>query len=175
MLKQNGKAFIDFARDFVKGTKETGTDGDDVYLPPSESWSSAVDLPEPWPERIKFVFTQLSFQCNEFFSMHTRSLSFVLPSQHAHDPGNFIARTLMSIVQDQSTRSRGMDKATDLGMADGNLALTWAKTWSSQRDKPLIRCENCTKTAQEIGGNPKFMVCSNCRSKLDFVVHYCSK
>jgi protein-arginine kinase activator protein McsA len=81
----------------------------------------------------------------------------------------------MSIMHDLSFGSPGMDQATDLLKADGNMALGWAKTLSSKRDKPLIRCENCTKTLEEIGGNPKFMVCSTCRSKLDFVVHYCSQ
>jgi hypothetical protein len=70
MLKGNGKAFTDFALDFVKGTKETGIDGGDVYLPPSEWWSSAVNMPEPWPEDITFVFMQLSLQRNEFISAH---------------------------------------------------------------------------------------------------------
>jgi hypothetical protein len=46
---------------------------------------------------------------------------------------------------------------------------------SGKRDKPLIRCESCTKTPEEIGGNPKFMVCSNCKFKLGFVVYYCSR
>jgi len=42
------------------------------------------------------------------------------------------------------------------------------------RDKPLIRCENCDKSSEEVKGNVKFMVCSRCKGKLDFAVHYCS-
>ena len=68
-----------------------------------------------------------------------------------------------------------MDKATDVLKVDGDFALGWAKALSSKRDKPLIRCQNCTKTPQEIDGNPKFMVCSICKSELGFVVHYCSR
>jgi hypothetical protein len=72
MLKQNGKAFTDFARDFIKGTKEAGAGK--VYLVPSKWWSSAVRLPEPWPEKVKFAFTQLSLQRNEFISTRTAAL-----------------------------------------------------------------------------------------------------
>jgi hypothetical protein len=43
------------------------------------------------------------------------------------------------------------------------------------RDKPLIRCEQCTKSPEDIGENIKFMVCSICRAKLDFAVYYCSQ
>ena len=79
MLKQNGKAFIDFSRDLVNASKETGPDN--VYLLPSEWWSSAVSMPEPWPEDIKFVFTQLSLQRNEFIGMHTNAL-YLMPFAH---------------------------------------------------------------------------------------------
>ena len=80
MLKQNGKVFTDFARDFVKGTRETGTDN--VYLPPSEWWSSAVIMPKPWPEDIKFVFAQLSLQRNEFLSMYSHPLCILSFAQN---------------------------------------------------------------------------------------------
>ena len=77
MLKENGKAFIDFARRFVKATKAVGTD--DMYMLPSEWWSSAVSMPEPWPEDVQFIFTQLSFQRNEFIGTHINALlPFVL-------------------------------------------------------------------------------------------------
>jgi hypothetical protein len=75
-LKQNGKAFIDFARDFVKATKEVGADN--VYLLPSEWWSSAVSMPEPCPDDVKFIFTQLSLQRNEFIGTHINDLYLLL-------------------------------------------------------------------------------------------------
>jgi hypothetical protein len=56
----------------VKAAKEAGADN--VYFLPSEWWSSAVDMPEPWPEDIKFVFTQLSLQRHEFISTHSHPL-----------------------------------------------------------------------------------------------------
>jgi hypothetical protein len=74
-----------------------------------------------------------------------------------------------------SVGNPGMDQATDLSEADGNIAFGREKTLSSQHDKPLIYCENCTKTPEEIGGNSKFMACGSCKSKLDFTVYYCSR
>ena len=64
--------------------------------------------------------------------------------------------------------SPDMDKATDLSNADR------AKTSSSQHDNPVIYCEKCAKTPEEIGGNLKFMVCSKCKSQLNIAVYYCS-
>ncbi|KAG0702804.1 hypothetical protein DFH29DRAFT_919846 [Suillus ampliporus] len=52
-------------------------------------------------------------------------------------------------------------------------SLAYAKT--TLRDKPLIRCDNCTKTPEDIGQGVRFMVCSTCKAKLSFEVHYCSQ
>ena len=82
---------------------------------------------------------------------------------------------MMSVLHDLSHGSPGMKKATDLMTSDGGMASAWAKTLASERDKPIIRCENCTKTPEEVEGNAKFMVCSKCKTQLDFVVHYCSQ
>jgi Zn finger protein HypA/HybF involved in hydrogenase expression len=82
----------------------------------------------------------------------------------------------MSVVRDLSASSPSMNKvAGRIKAANVKIVLAWGKTLSSKRKKPQIRCENCTKTPEEIGGNPKFMLCSNCKSKLDFVVYYCSQ
>jgi hypothetical protein len=67
-----------------------------------------------------------------------------------------------------------MDPVTHLLKADPGMASSIAESLSKELDKPLIRCQNCTKTLEEIGEHAKFMVCSNCRSKLDFFMHYCS-
>ena len=76
MLKQNGKAFTDFTRAYMKGIKEAGAGN--VYLLPSEWWSSAVNIPEPWPQDVKFAFTQLTLQRNEFIGTRfTRWLSLM--------------------------------------------------------------------------------------------------
>jgi hypothetical protein len=68
-----------------------------------------------------------------------------------------------------------MNPVTDLMKSDEIFAKARSKTVSGMRDKPLIRCENCTKSSEDIGKDAKFMQCSTCKSKLDFVVHYCSK
>lgn len=80
----------------------------------------------------------------------------------------------MSVFHDMTRGSEGMDPIRDL-MSKGVFVNSWAHALSVMRDKPIIRCENCTKSPEEIGGNAKFMVCSGCKSKLDFIVHYCSQ
>jgi hypothetical protein len=64
MLKQNGRAFMDFARNTAKAIRETGPD--QVYFHPCGWWRSAVNEPEPWSENTKFAFTQLTVQRNQF-------------------------------------------------------------------------------------------------------------
>ena len=82
---------------------------------------------------------------------------------------------MLSILHDVNHGSPGMDCVNDLIKSDRILALNWAKHLASQPEEQLIRCENCSKTPEEVDGNPKFMVCSRCRSKLDFFVAYCSQ
>ena len=81
----------------------------------------------------------------------------------------------MSVLHDLSYGSAGMDPVTKFMKTKGSFARAWSKTLSGMRDKPIIRCENCTKSPEEIGQNVKFMMCSSCKSKLDFAVHYCSQ
>jgi hypothetical protein len=88
----------------------------------------------------------------------------------------FVISSMLCILQDMSSRgSPAMKKVHDFIEAEPFGALVWADMLTSTRDKPLIRCENCTKTPEEIGGNAKFMVCSKCKSKLNFFIHYCSQ
>jgi hypothetical protein len=82
-------------------------------------------------------------------------------------------RVMLSIVEDMMNGSPGMDPVVNF-MKSSPLARAWSKAVSGMRDKPIIRCENCTKSPEEIGHNVKFMQCSVCKSKLDFAVHYCS-
>jgi len=81
----------------------------------------------------------------------------------------------MSILHDLSYGSPGMDPVTKILEADSGLAMSWAESVSNMRDKPIVRCENCTKSPEDIGKNVKFMLCSSCKAKLDFAVHYCSQ
>ena len=82
---------------------------------------------------------------------------------------------MFSILHDMSVVSPGMAKIKELVETDYLFAASWTKTLTNKRDKALVRCQSCTKTPEEIGGNPKFMVCGICKTKLDFAVHYCSR
>jgi hypothetical protein len=77
-------------------------------------------------------------------------------------------------MSDLGHRSPGIDPVTHI-MKTNLLFASWGKTDSGLLDEPIIRCENCTKSDKEIGVDAKFMLCSGCRSKLDFTVHYCSQ
>jgi hypothetical protein len=81
----------------------------------------------------------------------------------------------MSVARDLAHGSAGMDPVVDMMKSDGLFASSWAKTLSSMLDKPVVRCENCAKSPEEIGDNAKLMACSNCKNKLNFAIHYCSQ
>jgi predicted amidophosphoribosyltransferase len=81
----------------------------------------------------------------------------------------------MSIVGDMMHGSPGMDPVIAFMNMKGSFARSWSKTLSSTRDQPIMHCENCTKSTEEIGRDVKFMLCSVCKLKLDFVMHYCSQ
>lgn len=89
--------------------------------------------------------------------------------------GLFIKAITLSIVEDIVHGNAGMDKAKDIMKRDPVFARSWDRTVSGLRVKPNLRYENCTKSPEEIGGNVVFMVCSACKNKLDFAVHYCSQ
>jgi hypothetical protein len=82
--------------------------------------------------------------------------------------------TAMSVLRDLSFGSPGMNPVTEMMKSDPLFASGISKTLADVRDKPIVRCENCTKTPEEIDSG-KFMVCSSCKSKLDFIIHYCSQ
>ena len=88
---------------------------------------------------------------------------------------HFVVQTLMSVMHDLAYGSPGMKSVTDFMTSDALGSRGAAEALSRMREKPLVRCENCTKSPEELGRNQKFMVCSICKSKLDFVVHYCSQ
>ena len=88
---------------------------------------------------------------------------------------HFLIHTAISIVHDFSNGSPGMDPVTNFMQSQGLIANAWGKAFAGMRDKPVIRCEHCIKTPEEIGRDVKFMLCSACKSKLDFPVHYCSQ
>lgn len=84
----------------------------------------------------------------------------------------------MSVLKDLSKGSPGMNPVLDILKSQGlGYTKAIADTLSSMNlnSPPLIRCENCTKSTEEIDGHPKFSVCSKCKSSLNFIIHYCSQ
>jgi hypothetical protein len=79
----------------------------------------------------------------------------------------------MSVLGDLSHGSPGMDPIIDFMKANGPFAGAMGKSLYGLRKK--IHCQNCTKRPEEIGPSTKFMMCSICKSKLDFAVYYCSQ
>jgi hypothetical protein len=86
----------------------------------------------------------------------------------------YLVHVVMSIVHDMKHSTGAMKPITDFVTTDGSFASSLSKAKSSMRTKPDIRCENCTKTQDDAGIENKFMLCSVCKSKLNFTVHYCS-
>jgi hypothetical protein len=80
----------------------------------------------------------------------------------------------MSVFHDLAHGSPGMDPVVNFIESHGQFASSCGRVLSRVRDKPILRCENCTKSSKEIGPDVRFMICSKCKSKLGFVVHYCS-
>lgn len=173
MLRQRGKGFIDFFKNYSQGTQEVGEN--DVYFLPSEWWQNAVDRSQPLSEEVEFRFRLLTIQRNEYICKslkHMRMVEGIFDGGLSY-PARFLMHTGLSILHDLSKGSPGMDPVVKIINSDGIFAQAMGETLACMREKPLMRCENCTKTSEEIGGNVKFMVCSACRTKLDFSVHYC--
>lgn len=62
MLRQRGKALIDFIGDYRSGKKEAGEDN--VYFLPNGWWQKAADLSEPLPEvEFRIVSSALCCSC----------------------------------------------------------------------------------------------------------------
>jgi hypothetical protein len=176
MLKQRGRAFLDFVDVYKKGKKDAGVDT--PFCLPSEWWEKAVEnapqsLLETFAEPT-FAFLTLhrnNFICEPIYLVHIAEFS----DRTLFFPARFLTWVVLSIVGDMMHGSPGMDPVTNFMKQPASFAWSWGKTLSSLRDKPIIRCENCTKSPDEIGHSVKFMLCSVCKSKLDFAVHYCSQ
>lgn len=82
--------------------------------------------------------------------------------------------TAVSIFQDIGQGSPGMDPVLEVIDENFSLAAGLGKAVSTLRDKPIIKCQHCTKSQEEMRDDRKFMLCSICKSKLNFTVHYCS-
>ena len=85
----------------------------------------------------------------------------------------FLLYSIVSVVKDFAHGSASMDPVIDTLKSDDGSA--FGQMIRGMHDKPLSRCEKCTKTPEEIGDHIKFMLCSVCKAKLKFSVHYCSR
>jgi hypothetical protein len=82
--------------------------------------------------------------------------------RHAHEAlyssAAFIVNTMKSVSSDVVNDRPGAKEISDVINSDFPFALDCARRWVCMPGKPLNRCENCTKTREDIGGNPKFML-----------------
>ncbi|KAG2137818.1 hypothetical protein BD769DRAFT_1351668 [Suillus cothurnatus] len=163
LLAQGGKGFIDFLT---------------RVLELSESSTKPAFLPNSWWEQAS---EQDSEQASDVSPRKQRSQSTKLSFEAATINrnkfiGQFVLSSALSILSDITNRSEGMKGVLHLmENTKGHVARSLAHVKTTLRDKPIIRCENCTKTPEDIGQGVRFMVCSVCKTKLKFEVHYCSQ
>jgi hypothetical protein len=174
MLKGKGKAYTNFISNYAKGKKAAGDDN--IYYLPSKWWEleKAVDASELPSQRIESTFNLLTIQRNEFICRSFNTFCLI-SDRRSSCPAYFLLHATMSVLHDLSHGSASMDPVIDILKSSGVFASSLGKTLKGMAEKPLIRCENCIKSPEDIGGDIKFMLCSTCKAKLDFAVHYCSK
>ncbi|KAG1781754.1 hypothetical protein EV702DRAFT_962634 [Suillus placidus] len=163
-LLEGGKGFVGFLAHFLEVFESS-----DPALLPNSWWQQASDLPNPWWE-------QTSNDAKKQRSESTKIVFEVATINRNKFMGFFLLFSLASILHDITHRGKGMKDV--LGVVENTgayFAHSLAQVKSSLRDKPLVRCENCTKTPEDIGQGVRFMVCSTCKTKLKFEVHYCSQ
>ncbi|KAG1812941.1 uncharacterized protein BJ212DRAFT_1578623 [Suillus subaureus] len=165
-LTQGGKGFVDFLTRVLE-ISESSTKP--AFLPNSW-WEQASNLPNSrWEECLDVSLRQQ-------ISQSTKLLFEVATINRNKFIAHFVLSSLLSITHDITNRSEGIKGVLHImENTEGYVAETIAHVRTTLRDKPLIRCENCTKTPEDIGQGVCFMVCSVCKTKLKFEVHYCSQ
>ncbi|KAG2137619.1 uncharacterized protein EDB93DRAFT_1167136 [Suillus bovinus] len=167
LLSQGGKGFIDFLTRVLETSKSSNIP---AFLPNSW-WEQASDLPNPWWGQASDVSPpprQRSRSTKIMFEVATINRNKFI--------GHFALFSTSSILKDITGRGEGMKNVLHLmENSKGYVARSIAQVKTTLRDKPVIRCENCTKMPEDIGEGVRFMVCSLCKSKLKFEVHYCSQ
>lgn len=172
MNKTNGRAFIDLMVSYHEKLKSSSSDA--LLFWPSEWWSMASppDTDDPRQKKAKMLYDMLTIQREEFIgTSHIEIIGLRLILQCV--AVWFIRATLTSILSDLVDGSVGMNKAQSKATDDPILASMFTKAVSELRTKPLLRCENCTKSEEELD-HRHFMICSACKNKINFSIHYCS-
>ncbi|RDB20675.1 hypothetical protein Hypma_012262 [Hypsizygus marmoreus] len=153
MAKDGGKPFITFIESFRKGLEEAGPE---MYLTPSEWWDKVLKASGPPTELTKNISWMMILMRNEFMSA-------------------FVAHIGISLLDALQEKSHGMDKVVKIMESNPLLPGPLSSLFSVVNPKPLVRCQNCTKTQDTMEGGPRFKLCGVCKSKLDFTIHYCSQ
>ncbi|KAG2364580.1 hypothetical protein BDR07DRAFT_1279395 [Suillus spraguei] len=149
-LLEGGKGYIAFLTRFL----EVFESSDPAFLPNSW-WKQTSNAARS--ESTKVMFEVATINRNKFICF-------------------FVSSSLMSIIYDIIHRSNGMkDVLNIVENTEAFFAHSLALANTTLRNKPLLRCENCTKTLEEIGQGARFKVCGGCKTKLKFSVHYCSR
>lgn len=172
MLKENGKAWITFIKDFVK----YAVDGTQIYHLPSEWWNEAAHEPANEPEP-GYVYACLTVQRAEFIGTFVPRCAVFFGANSLHLKGRFIIMSMLEVVAILAAPkgSSQSHPAVELMQTAGTTyANAMTETLSTMNAKPIIRCEHCEKSPEEVGDGPRFAMCSKCKANLDFVVHYCS-
>ncbi|KIJ60355.1 hypothetical protein HYDPIDRAFT_117259 [Hydnomerulius pinastri MD-312] len=156
MISRNGQGFVDFINTYHELAQ--ATDPEKLYFFPSPWWEEAAnDAANPMSAKARFTYEFATMLRNDFLA-------------------SFVMGILLSISGDISKGHKGMKPVINfMENTDGFFAQSIADAKAGLREKPLIRCDNCTKTPEEIGPDTHFMACSTCKSKLNFIVHYCSQ
>ncbi|OAX33989.1 hypothetical protein K503DRAFT_725099 [Rhizopogon vinicolor AM-OR11-026] len=166
-LSQGGKGFLDF----LSRTLEVFESSKTPAFLPNTWWEQASDLPNAWWNEASNELPP-----TEQRSRSTRIVFEVATIARNQFIGNFVLSSVNSIAHDFVNHSEGMKDVRDVvDNSDGYFTRSLASFKTELRDKPLIRCENCTKIQEEIEQAARFMVCGTCKSKLAFEVHYCSR
>lgn len=164
-----GRTFTDFVEIFVVG-RESAEDVAIPYLFPSAWWDSAGGsiVLEEFGESAQMFLTLLR---NVFIGGF---FCYILThgSLTTH-PAQFLAHTLMSLSGDLMNGGSVINPIKKLMEERPMYASVMGELISSQLNKPLIRCENCTKSREDLG-DVQFKLCSACNNKLQFKIHYCS-
>ncbi|RDB20658.1 hypothetical protein Hypma_012229 [Hypsizygus marmoreus] len=147
-----GRAFFAFIDDYRKNITNAAPE---IYIVQSAWWETVANSCGPLTESAETIVSSITLSRNEFIAA-------------------FAAHVGLSILKDFALGSPGMNPVVEMIDTEPIFARGIGKALANVRSKPLIRCENCTKSPDMIEGSPKFMMCSVCKSKLDFVVHYCS-
>ncbi|KAH7920540.1 hypothetical protein BV22DRAFT_1039735 [Leucogyrophana mollusca] len=156
MLKEWGNALLKFFQ-FFEETSSKPVEQGVLYSLPSDWWDGALsDVTKPISRNDELVFEFLTLGRNEFICYFIRGVCLSFLKEVAQEGGE-VSSVVKAVCEDTL------------------VAESAALAIKSRPEKPLIRCEGCEKSAEELEPDTRFMVCSTCKAKLNFSLHYCSQ